>query len=100
MEAKPTEGNLRIAVRKTQNGEVVYHKRPINLEFEDDNPQTEQYSFEWNRNPDFKKEDWHRCLHYHIGYIIDDIARWMLNDEANWGYDIEVIIKPMEKSKK
>ena len=47
----------------------------------------------FTRDPDFKSDDWHRCLHYHLGYIIDEITHDILGNEGNHGYDIEIVIK-------
>ena len=95
MEPLKVEGNLKIAIRKTENGEIVYHKYPKDVEQDRERP-TKKHSFEWNRDPHFESHDYHRCLHYHIGNVIDEAAQWMLRDEALKGYDIEVIIKPRE----
>ena len=96
MEPKQVDGNLKISVRRTENGEIVRHTIPRNMIYEDweqMTPVTLTHSFERGRDPDCKSDDWHRCLHYHLGYIIDEITHDILGDEGNHGYDIEIVIK-------
>ena len=88
--------NLKIAVRSTENGQIVYYKNP---DYSDDGEDFEgtrhQHSFENCRDPKFGSNDWYRCLHYHLGEIIDSTARDIL--KVGGDYDIEVIITPKKK---
>ena len=85
--------NLTIAVRKSENGHVVYYKYPQDEEIDYKQP-VHKHSFEWDRDPHFKDTDSDRCLHYHLGYVIDEAAKHV----AGWEYDIEVIITPKKKN--
>ena len=65
MEPKQVDGNLKISVRRTENGEIVRHTIPRNMEYEDweqMTPVTLTHSFEWGRDPDCKSDDWSRCF--------------------------------------
>ena len=96
MEPNQVDGNLKISVRCTSNGEIVRHTIPRNMIYEDWEqrpPVTHTHSFEWGRDPACKSDDWSRCLHYHLGYIIDEITHDILGDEGKKGYDIEIVIK-------
>lgn len=88
---KKVDGNLKFAIHKTENGEIVYHKLPT--EHGEKKQKVYTYSFESIREPDLKSDDFHQCLHYHIGRIIDEAAHWI----GYYGdYQIEVIIKQWE----
>lgn len=85
--------NLIIAVRKTENGHVVYHKYPQDEELDYEQP-VHKHAFEWERDPHFKETDSFRCLYYHLGCIIDEAAKHMVGQD----YDIEVIVTPKGKA--
>jgi hypothetical protein len=91
MAEKVTDGNLRIAVKKTENGEIVYHRYPNDLEYDAPTAKTHKNSFEWDRDPHFEKYDNRRCLHYHLGYVIDEYVAWALDHRSD--YEIEIVIK-------
>lgn len=98
-EQRLVDGNLKIAIRKTENGHIVYHKFP--MDFETGNEQdTHTSAFEMGREPLLKDDDRQQGVHYHLGRVIDEVANWILKDEAYQGYDIEVIIKPKGQLKK
>ena len=98
-EQRLVDGNLKIAIRKTENGHIVYHKFPMDLET-GDKQDTHTNAFEWGREPLLKNDDYRRGVHYHLGRVIDEAAEWILKNEAYQGYDIEVIIMPKEQLKK
>lgn len=98
-EQRLVDGNLKIAIRKTENGHIVYHKFPMDLET-GNKQDTHTNAFEWGREPLLKEDDYRQGVHYHLGKVIDEAAEWILKTEAYQGYDIEVIIKPKEQQKK
>ena len=98
-EQRLVDGNLKIAIRKTENGHIVYHKFPMDLET-GNKQDTHTNAFEWGREPLLKNDDYRQGVHYHLGRVIDEAADWILKNEAYQGYDIEVIIMPKEQLKK
>jgi len=98
-EQRLVDGNLKIAIRKTENGHIVYHKFPMDLET-GNKQDTHTNAFEWGREPLLKNDDYRQGVHYHLGRVIDEAAEWILKNEAYQGYDIEVIIMPKEQLKK
>lgn len=98
-EQRLVDGNLKIAIRKTENGHIVYHKFPMDLET-GNKQDTHTNAFEWGREPMLKDDDYRQGVHYHLGRVIDEAAGWILKDGAYQGYDIEVIIMPKEQMKK
>lgn len=98
-EQRLVDGNLKIAIRKTENGHIVYHKFPMDLET-GNKQDTHTNAFEWGREPLLKNDDYRQGVHYHLGRVIDEAAEWILKNEVYQGYDIEVIIMPKEQLKK
>ena len=98
-EQRLVDGNLKIAIRKTENGHILYHKFPMDLET-GNKQDTHTNAFERGREALLDDCDREQCVHYHLGRVIEEAAKWILKDEAYQGYDIEVIIMPKEQLKK